>query len=139
MKKILTVLTIVGMLASCKDKKKDAPPEPKPAEPTVTAPVNSEVPKFADPEVQAHAQAYQDLANDYKKAVEAKDKDKIWNLGDVNSKLITESGVMFKKLADMPEENKKLSDFIIEKGKQIDASLKEWNDYEQKKMQEGSK
>ncbi|HEV7780414.1 MAG TPA: hypothetical protein VGO58_04065 [Chitinophagaceae bacterium] len=127
MKKFLAVLALVGVLASCKDKKKtDTPPATddtatvKTTDPVTPPPTtDGATPKFADADVQAYADAYAAYAEAYKKAADSKDMTKFSELSKQGQDLATKATAMSQKIANSPEEAKKLSDFIMAKTAEI--------------------
>ncbi|MBC7874711.1 MAG: hypothetical protein H7Y01_11970 [Ferruginibacter sp.] len=130
MKKFFAVLALVGVLASCKDKKKDEKKmdetttnTPVTTEPTTTMDVaptmNGETPKFKDADVQAYADSYAAYAEAYKKAADSKDMSKFSDLSKMGQDLSTKAAAMTQKLMNSPEEAQKLSDFIVAKTNEI--------------------
>lgn len=138
MKKIFAVLALVGVMTSCKSKKKDeAKPEtttttdatttPTDATttPTTTEPSNTAVagvPSFKDADVQKFANDYTAFINEYKagmadpaKAAQLATQLQEW------SKKSTEIGM---KLAKDPEEAKKWSDWAMELSKMLTPGTK---------------
>ena len=132
MKKIFAVLALVGVMTSCKDKKKEevkvepttttpttTEPTTTTTEPTTTTPTTGGVPSFKDADVQAYAQAYADYVDAYKKAAESKDMAKFSELGKMGQDLGAKTTAMTQKLQSNPEEAKKLSDFLMAKAAEI--------------------
>lgn len=126
MKKFLAVLALVGVLASCKDKKKaDTPPATddtatvKTTDP-VTPPVETTgVPTFNDADVTAYVKAYEDYIAVYRKAAESKDMSKMAELGTLGQDLATKGTAAAQKLASNPEDAKKLADYMTAKSAEI--------------------
>jgi hypothetical protein len=124
MKKILAVLALAGVMVSCNNKKKE---EKKPDADTtaVTPPVtdnppaNTGVPTFADADVNAFVQAYEEYVNAYKAAAESKDMSKFAELGTKGQDLSTKAVAASQKLAATPDEAKKLSDYLTAKAAEI--------------------
>ena len=136
MKKLLSLVALVGIMASCNNKKDEKKEEVKTGDTTAvttppvdntTPPANkgsTEMPKFADADVQAYAQSYADLADAYVKAADSKDMAKFSELSKMSSDLAAKSAAMSQKLMNNPEEAKKLSDFIMAKSAQITEATK---------------
>jgi len=124
MKKVLAVLALAGVMASCNNKKKD---EPKPegdtttttttttedptTTTTTTTTTDSGVPKFSDPEVQQFANDYAAFITEYKAGMNDPAK-----LADLSTKMqdwskrSTDIGM---KLASKPEEAKAWADWVL--------------------------
>jgi hypothetical protein len=127
MKKFFAVLALVGVMTSCKDKKKEE--EKKPEETTTTTPTTTEptatepnatgVPTFNDPDVTAYVKAYEDYIAIYKKAAESKDMTKMAELGQMGQDLATKATAATQKLASNPEDAKKLADYMTAKSAEI--------------------
>lgn len=124
MKKLFAVLALVGVMTSCKDKKKD---EKKPEEtttttptttdattPTETAPTTSgtEVPKFADADVQKYVDDYTAFATGLIDAYKSKDMTKIASLSTKASEWASKSSSMVTKLAANPEDATKFTNYM---------------------------
>ena len=130
MKKIFAVLALVGVMTSCKDKKKD---EKKTDETTVTTPSDTAttpppttpevttggVPTFNDADVTAYVKAYEDYIAVYKKAAESKDMSKMAELGKMGQDLAAKGTAAAQKLATSPEDAKKLADYMTAKSAEI--------------------
>jgi hypothetical protein len=129
MKKLLSLVALVGIMASCNNKKDEKKEDVKtdtavtttttdPAPPSDVTPAG-DVPKFADADVQAYADAYAAYAEAYKKAAESKDMTKFQDLTKQGQDLAAKATAMSQKLSTSPEEAKKLSDFIMAKSNEI--------------------
>lgn len=134
MKKVFAVLALVGVLASCKDKKDSKTEEvktdtavvttPPPTTttdvaPTTTTTTDGSTPKFKDSDVQAYADAYAAYAAAYKKAADSKDMSKFTELNKMGQDLSAKASAMSMKLSTTPDEAQKLSDFIMAKTNEI--------------------
>lgn len=125
MKKFFAVLALVGVMTSCKDKKKD---EKKPEETTTTTTTTTttatdvaptSVPTFNDADVTAYVKAYEDYIAIYRKAAEGKDMTKLAELGKMGQDLSTKAVAATQKLANNPEDAKKLADYMTAKSAEI--------------------
>lgn len=126
MKKLFAVLALVGVMTSCKDKKKD---EKKPEETTTTPPTDATtpttdattpgVPTFNDADVTAYVKAYEDYIAVYKKAADSKDMTKLAELGTMGQDLAAKATAATQKLAANPEDAKKLADYMTAKSAEI--------------------
>jgi hypothetical protein len=129
MKKLFAVLALVGVMTSCKDKKKeDKKPEvitaPTSDEPTHSdSPITEKplpgVPSFNDADVTAYVKSYEDYIAAYKKAVESKDMSKMVDLAKMGQDLATKGTTAAQKLATSPEDAKKLTDYMTAKSAEI--------------------
>lgn len=124
MKKVLAVLALAGVMASCNNKKKDeqkpeggdtttiTTTDAPPANTTDAPPANtSGVPTFSDPEVQKFANDYAAFMTEYKAGMNdpAKLADLTAKMQDW-SKRSTDIGM---KLATKPEEAKAWADWVM--------------------------
>lgn len=137
MKKILAVLALVGVMSSCKDKKKE---EKKPEETTntTTTPASTEpsttpattpaatepapatatgVPSFSDPEVQKFANDYSAFMAEYKAGM--KDPAKLAKLSSSLQEWSKKAQGIGMKLANSPEEAKKWAEWTLELSKSM--------------------
>jgi len=130
MKKLFAVLALVGVMTSCKDKKKD---EKKPEETTTTTPPATDattppatdaattatagVPTFSDPEVQKFANEYGAFIAEYKAGM--KDPAKLAELSKNMTEWSTKAQSIGTKLATTPDEAKKWADWAMELSKSL--------------------
>jgi hypothetical protein len=131
MKKLFAVLALVGVMTSCKDKKKD---EKKPEETTTTTPTTDAtttpttdatttttatagVPTFSDPEVQKFANEYGAFIAEYKAGM--KDPAKLAELSKSMTDWSTKAQSIGTKLATTPDEAKKWADWALELSKSL--------------------
>ncbi len=129
MKKLFAVLALVGVMTSCKDKKKD---EKKTEETTITTPTDATttptdatttatatagVPTFSDPEVQKFANEYGAFIAEYKAGM--KDPAKLAELGKKMTDWSTKAQSIGMKLASTPDEAKKWADWALELSKSL--------------------
>jgi hypothetical protein len=130
MKKLFAVLALVGVMTSCKDKKKD---EKKPEETTTTTPPATDattppatdaattatagVPTFSDPEVQKFANEYGAFIAEYKAGM--KDPAKLAELSKSMTDWSTKATAIGTKLATSPDEAKKWADWAMELSKSL--------------------
>ncbi|MDZ4794305.1 MAG: hypothetical protein SGI83_08525 [Bacteroidota bacterium] len=124
MKKFFAVLALVGVMTSCKDKKKEEEKKPEETtvpttDPTSTVPTSTGVPTFSDPDVTAYVKAYEDYIAVYKKAAESKDMTKMAELGTMGQDLATKATAATQKLVSNPEDAKKLADYMTAKAAEI--------------------
>jgi hypothetical protein len=129
MKKFFAVLALVGVMTSCKDKKKDEPEETTttpstdatttPTTEPTTTPASTGVPTFSDPDVTAYVKSYEDYIATYRKAVEGKDMSKMADLGRMGQDLASKGAAAAQKLATSPEDAKKLADYMTAKSAEI--------------------
>ena len=120
MKKVLFVLAVAGVMASCGDKKKsDKPAEVKDTTTattttttTTTTTATPGVPTFADPEVQSFVNDYTAFVNSYLDAYKAKDMTKVSELAAKMTEWSGRSAAIGNKLAANPEEAKKFTDYM---------------------------
>lgn len=132
MKKLFAVLALVGVMTSCKDKKKD---EKKTEETTVTTPPADnttppadvtpagDVPKFADAEVQKYVDDYTVFVKGYVDAYKTKDMTKIQELSTKAADWGARSMDISKKLAASPEEATKFSNYITKLSQEMTAAM----------------
>jgi len=131
MKKLFAVVALVGIMTSCKDKKKDenkmdetttttttpttttdpttTPTTTQPTTTTTTA--STSVPTFTDPEVQQFANEYAAFMAEYKAGM--KDPAKMSDLGKKMTDWSTKSQNIGVKLAKTPDEAKKWADWVM--------------------------
>ncbi|MCY7310112.1 MAG: hypothetical protein LH619_04975 [Chitinophagaceae bacterium] len=127
MKKIFAVLALVGVMTSCKSKKKE---EVKPAETTTTTPTEGTttttaatgVPTFSDPEVQKFANDYDAFMAEYR--VGMKDPAKLAELSKSMTDWSTRAQSIGMKLASTPDEAKKWADWALALSQQMMETMK---------------
>jgi hypothetical protein len=114
MKKVLFVLAVAGVMASCGDKKKsDKPAEVKDSITTTTTTTTPPgVPAFADAEVQAFVNDYTVFVQSYLDACKAKDMAKAQELSMKMNDWSSRSMAIGNKLAGNPDETKKFNDYM---------------------------
>lgn len=127
MKKFFAVLALVGVLASCKDKKKDeAKPETETTTETTTTTTDnsgstttntSGVPTFSDPDIQKFANEYAAFIAEYKAGM--KDPAKLAELSKTLQDWSTKSTEMGMKLASKPEEAQAWANWVMELTKDL--------------------
>ncbi len=132
MKKLFAVLALVGVMTSCKDKKKDekktdetttttTPTDATTTDatttttPTTTA--TTGVPTFSDPEVQQFANDYSAFIATYKAGMT--DPAKMQELNKDMQKWSEKAQKIGMKLASNPDEAKKWADWALELSKQL--------------------
>lgn len=123
MKKLFAVIALVGVMTSCKDKKKDdkkveetTTSTPTTTEPTTTptsttTTASSGVPTFSDPEVQQFANDYAAFMANYKAGM--KDPAKLQDLTKDMQKWTEKSQKIGMKLSQTPDEAKKWADWVM--------------------------
>lgn len=123
MKKLLFVVAVAGIMASCKDKKDekatDATTTTTTTEPTTTEPTTTTttttattgVPTFSDPEVQQFANDYAAFIANYKTGMN--DPAKMQDLTKDMQKWTEKSQKIGMKLAQTPDEAKKWADWVM--------------------------
>jgi len=123
MKKILAVLALAGVMASCNNKKKD---EPKPEGDTTTTmtPTTTDappadapaatagVPTFSDPDVQKFANDYAAFIAEYKAGMN--DPAKLAELSKNMQEWSSKSSEIGMKLASKPEEAQAWANWVME-------------------------
>ena len=130
MKKLFAVLAIVGVMTSCKSKKKE---EVKPADNTTTTTTTttttdnttatvSGVPTFSDPEVQKFANDYAAFVQQYKAGMS--DPTKLAELSKTMTDWSTRASSIGLKLAQHPEEAKAWSDWMVACSKEMMPTMK---------------
>jgi hypothetical protein len=129
MKKLLFVLAIASFMTACNNKKKEEGKKPEgdttqTTQPTTDNPPadntsNTGVPTFADADVQAYVNSYEEYIATYKKAVEGKDMAKMADLGKMGQDLAAKGTAAAQKLAASPEDAKKLSDYMMAKSAEV--------------------
>jgi hypothetical protein len=119
MKRVLLVLAVASVMVACNNKKKGGD-DKKPADTSATTNNNTNtntntnpaVPTFADPDVQAYVNAYEEYITAYEKVVESKDMTKMMDLSKTAQDLAAKGTAAAQKLSMSPEEAKKLSDYM---------------------------
>jgi hypothetical protein len=121
MKKLFAVLALVGVMTSCKDKKKD---EKKTDETTTTTTTTTDattpisgVPTFSDPEVQKFANDYAAFIAEYKAGM--KDPAKLAELSKGMGEWSTRSQEIGLKLASNPEEAMAWAQWVLANTKEL--------------------
>lgn len=123
MKKLFAIIALVGIMASCKDKKKDEPKTEGTETTTTTTTTTTEttsvagVPTFSDPEVQKFANDYGAFMAEYKAGMS--DPAKLTKLANDMQEWSTKSQSIGMKLAAKPEEAKAWADWMLEMTKSI--------------------
>jgi hypothetical protein len=121
MKKVLFVLAVAGVMVSCGNKKKsDKPADGKDTTSTssttttttITTTTTSDVPTFADPEVQKFVNDYTAFVNSYMDAYKGKDMAKVAELSANYQQWAGQIGTIGMKLAANPDEAKKFSAYM---------------------------
>ena len=136
MKKVFAVLALVGVMTSCKDKKKD---EKKPEETTTTTTTtttepattttttettaSSDVPKFADAEVQKYVEDYTAFTTSLVAAYTSKDMTKVASLSPMAADWATKSLDISKKLMANPDDATKFTNYMTKLSDQITAAM----------------
>lgn len=133
MKKIFAVLALVGVMTSCKDKKKDekkveettTTTEPTTTTTTTTTETttSSDVPKFADADVQKYVDDYTAFVKGYVEAYKTKDMTKVQELSAKASEWATKSMDIAKKLAANPDDATKFSNYISKLSQDMTAAM----------------
>lgn len=124
MKKFLPVVALLILFTACKGKKEEKKPDepttttPTTTEPTTT-PTSSGVPSFSDPDVSAYVNAYEEYIANYKKVVESKDMTKMGDLAKTAQDLAAKATAATQKLANSPEDAKKLADYMTAKAAEV--------------------
>jgi len=137
MKKLFAVLALVGVMTSCKDKKKD---EKKPEETTTTTTTtttepatttttttettaSSDIPKFADAEVQKYVDDYTAFTTSLVAAYTSKDMTKIAALSPNAAEWASKSMDVSKKLMANPDDAAKFTAYMSKLSDQITAAM----------------
>lgn len=126
MKKLLSVIALVGIMASCNNKKEEKTDVK--TDTTATVPADDKtndgttqpsagVPTFSDPEVQQFANDYAAFIAAYKAGMN--DPAKMAELSKSMQDWATKSQNIGMKLANNPEEAKKWSDWVMEVNKEL--------------------
>lgn len=122
MKKILTLLALVIVIASCKDKKKAEVKNDAPASTSTEAAKSTtatDIPTFNDPDLNAYVKAYEDYLAAYRKAAHGKDTSKIADLAKMEKEVAAKGTSAASKLAGHPEDAKKLNDYMQSRSKEL--------------------
>jgi len=124
MKKVFLVLTAAAVMVACNNKKKTegevktdtatttTTTTDKMDNTTTTTTTSTDVPKFADAEVQKYVDDYTAWVNMYVDAYKSKDMTKISNYSMKAQEWSTRSASVAQKLAGSPEEAKKFTDYM---------------------------
>lgn len=132
MKKFFAVVALVAVLASCKDKKKADTPPAKDDTATVkmddtkmddSKMSSSDVPKFADADVQKYVDDYTAFVTGYVEAYKAKDMTKIQELSTKASEWASKSQSIVTKLAANPDEATKFSNYMTKLSQDMTAAM----------------
>lgn len=133
MKKLFAVLALVAVMTSCKDKKKDekkpdattttTTTDPNSTTTTTTTTTSSDVPTFADAEVQAYVNDYTAFVTSYVNAYKAKDMTQIAAMTQKMSDWSTRSVSVSQKLAANPDEAMKFTNYITKLSEQLTAAM----------------
>lgn len=132
MKKVFAVLALVGVLASCKDKKDEKKEDVKSDTAVVTTPPptdpgpttdNTAVPKFADAEVQKYVDDYTAFVNGYVAAYKSKDMTKITEWSTKATEWASKTQTITMKLANSPEEATKFSNYMAKLSQDMAAAM----------------
>ena len=115
MKKLLLVLLALGVIFSCGKKEEKTETG---AESSGTA-VESNVPKFKDPDVQELANAYAELSKEYDNLTPEKSGELTKKFQDISAKAQETSA----KLASDPKEAEKLAKYMQEVGTEIQEKM----------------
>ncbi len=133
MKKVLSLIALVGIMASCNNKKEDktetttdstATTTPTTTEPTTTTTTTAAegVPTFSDPEVQQFANDYAAFIKEYKAGMT--DPAKMQDLAKQMQDWSTKSQSIGMKLGQNPEDLKKWTDWVTEISKSLMPATK---------------
>jgi len=125
MKKVFLVLTAAAVMVACNNKKKTegevktdtattttTTTDKMDNNTTTTTTTSTDVPKFADAEVQKYVDDYTAWVNMYVDAYKSKDMTKISNYSMKAQEWSTRSASVAQKLAGSPEEAKKFTDYM---------------------------
>jgi hypothetical protein len=135
MKKLFAVLALVGVMTSCKDKKKDekqpdattttttTDPNTTTTTTTTTTTATSGVPTFADADVQKYVNDYTDFVNAIVAAYKSKDLAKAGELAGKASEWSSKSMTIAQKLSTNPEDAKKFSDYVTKLSSDMTAAM----------------
>ena len=134
MKKLFAVLALVAVMTSCKDKKKDEKTPDATTTTTTTDPnttttttttttTSSDVPTFADPEVQAYVNDYTIFVTSYVNAYKAKDMTQIGAMAQKMSDWSSRSMSVSQKLASNPDDAMKFSNYMTKLSEQLTAAM----------------
>ena len=134
MKKLFAVLALVGVLASCKDKKKDEKMPDATTTTTTTDPnttttttttttTSSDAPKFADAEVQAYVNDYTAFVTSYVNAYKAKDMTQIADMSKKMADWSSRSMSVSQKLAANPAEATAFANYMTKLSEQLTAAM----------------
>jgi len=127
MKKLFAVLALVAVITSCNNKKKD---EKKPDATTTTTTTDpgttttsSDVPKFADAEVQQYVNDYTVFVTSYVDAYKAKDMTQLTAMAQKMSDWGSKSMSVSQKLISNPDEAMKFSNYMTKLSEQLTAAM----------------
>ncbi len=134
MKKLFAMLALVAVMTSCKDKKKDDKKTDATTTTTTTDPnttttttttttTSSDVPTFADAEVQQYVNDYTLFVTSYVDAYKAKDMTKIADMSQKMSDWSSRSMSVAQKLSGNAEEATKFSNYITKLSEQLTAAM----------------
>jgi hypothetical protein len=135
MKKLFAVVALVGLMASCNSKKKDEKTDetkmdtavtttpPPTTEPTTTTTTSSDIPKFADAEVQKYVDDYTAFVTSYVEAYKSKDMTKVSSLSTKMTEWASKSQSVGMKLANNPEEATKFTNYMTKLSQEMTAAV----------------
>ncbi len=134
MKKLFAVLALVAVMTSCKDKKKDEKTPDATTTTTTTDPnatttttttttTTSDVPKFADAEVQAYVNDYTTFVTSYVDAYKAKDMTKSADMSKKMTDWSSRSMSVSQKLAANPTEATAFANYMTKLSEQLTAAM----------------
>src|SRR5688572_14136528 len=123
MKKLLSLIALVGIMASCNNKKEEKTDVKTdttatvPADNTNTTPADNttptgDVPTFSDPEVQKYVNDYSAFVAAYVEAYKSKDMTKVQELSTKATEWTSKTQNIAMKLANNPEEATKFSNYM---------------------------
>lgn len=137
MKKLFAILALVGVMTSCKDKKKDekkmnetaVPSTTESTTPTTTdvtelSGVTGEMPSFSDPEIQKFVKDYTEFVTTYAGAYKTKDMSKVAMLTPKVAEWSSRSMSVAQKLAANPEDATKFNAYMKSLGEQLSEAMK---------------
>jgi hypothetical protein len=125
MKKLLSLIAIVGIMASCNNKKEEKTDTSKDTATTTTPGDNTnnttptdnttptgDVPTFSDPEVQKYVNDYSAFVAAYVEAYKSKDMTKVQELATKQTEWSAKTQNVAMKLANNPDEATKFSNYM---------------------------
>jgi PBP1b-binding outer membrane lipoprotein LpoB len=136
MKKVFAILVLAGLMTACNNKaktseeKKDSMTNSTTTTPptdnntTTTPPASSDIPKFADAEVQKFVDDYTAWVTAYVNAYKTKDMTKVQEYSMKASDWSQRTVTVSQKLAANPDEATKFSNYMAKLGQDIAAAMK---------------